>query len=443
MPKTCSNGKSPITPPFAREEGISWPGNRSGILVNFLGRKSFANCLFFFPPRYETYEKRDAGFHFFWNSTNPGWGAAPETRAAQAAYILDVSCKMQYVVKEAHRLINGMKKKLLVYAHWPNLVWITRLLAGVLQFRAERISAGQTAKERADIIDEFNDPEGSVDLLVCSSQSAAESYNFQKGGHYTIVMEIVNFNTLDQIIGRQYRLGQKHEQYIKVLMSDNTYDQVLVAKYATKMIAQLSATMEDWQPTDEAVAEILNDAEYRIHLDRRAKAENESLDKVARRELFDCHVRRSCNRLFGIRSDKDNAYWADAKQLRSKWLIRGEAEFYLGLGGAVAEEVKQFLMSQEVGKEALEAGQDANEAIIAQLNATPMSKGIKQHMQHLERTQKAEDQKQARLATKAAKEAKKAAGGDKIAKMEAKLEKLKRKAGLDTTDAGTDESKWT
>ena len=61
-------------------------------------------------------------------------------------------------------------------------------------------------------------------ILVCSSRSAAESYNFQKAYHNIIIMDMVNFTTILQIIGRCYRIDQKHEQYIKILILNRSYN---------------------------------------------------------------------------------------------------------------------------------------------------------------------------------------------------------------------------
>ena len=77
---------------------------------------------------------------------------------------------------------------------------------------------------------------------MCSSRSAKESYNFQKGGHNIIIIDVVNFNIILQIIGRCYCIGQLHEQFIKILTLNRTFDQVLISNNATAIVAQLAAT---------------------------------------------------------------------------------------------------------------------------------------------------------------------------------------------------------
>ncbi|KAK0939261.1 hypothetical protein LTR29_009137 [Friedmanniomyces endolithicus] len=116
------------------------------------------------------------------------------------------------------------KKKLLVYCDWPGNVWLIKTLFDILCMNAARISAGHNAKERARIISDLDDPANlDVMILVCSSRSAAEYYNFQKACHnIIIIMDVVGFNTISQVIGRCYRIGQKHEQYIKILTANRT-----------------------------------------------------------------------------------------------------------------------------------------------------------------------------------------------------------------------------
>jgi len=49
---------------------------------------------------------------------------------------------------------------------------------------------------------------------------------------------------LMQIIGRAYRVGQKHAQTIVLLVSNGTYNQVLLHKYLSNYDAQVAATAD-------------------------------------------------------------------------------------------------------------------------------------------------------------------------------------------------------
>ncbi|KAK3680593.1 hypothetical protein LTR37_021144 [Vermiconidia calcicola] len=103
---------------------------------------------------------------------------------------------MQYMVKEVYRIVNKEHSRVLIYSYWPSAVWVVRLVLETLGFRTDRISAGQSAKERTDIIARFNDPKGDIDCISASIPSASESYNFQKCCYNIIILDVVNYNII-------------------------------------------------------------------------------------------------------------------------------------------------------------------------------------------------------------------------------------------------------
>lgn len=107
--------------------------------------------------------------------------------------------------------------------------------------RQVKICAGQSQIERAHAIDSFNN-EASIQVCLASSKAASTSINMQKDCCMVICVDIVNPNTGLQIVGRVFRIGQKRRQHIWFLTTEATYDQVLQAKNAQKMIAQIGAT---------------------------------------------------------------------------------------------------------------------------------------------------------------------------------------------------------
>ncbi|KAK0942956.1 hypothetical protein LTR29_005528 [Friedmanniomyces endolithicus] len=231
------------------------------------------------------------------------------------------------------------KKKLLVYCDWPDNVWLMKTLFDILCMNAARISAGQNPKERARIISGFNDPANlDVMILVCSSRSAAESYNFQKACHNIIIMDVVGFNTISQIIGRCYRIVQKHEQYIKILTANHTYDQVILANHANAMVAQLAATTGSAVDTitDADCLERLKDRAFQEKVNKAVGASNRSHVEEAREIIYDDIVHAKFRRNYGVRSDRDNVHWSNGNCMDAKLLIAEEREFYLSKGGSAA-----------------------------------------------------------------------------------------------------------
>lgn len=305
--------------------------------------------------RYEEHAGEHGGFLFYHGATNVGFGPPPTNRITQAQYMCNPSSKFQYVLREAHRLVS-QGEKLIVYCDWPSNVWAVKLLLDTMGFSTARVSAGQSAKERAYVTKTFDDPDSKeIMILVCSSRSAAESYNFQKGCHNIIIMDVVSFNTVLQIIGRCYRLGQKHPQYIKILTLDRSYDQVLVANYATKMIAQMAATSGAAYTsiTPEQVKASLADNDFKQRAEGLTTHTKLALEQQAKDLMYDDIVHAKFRRNFGIRSDRDNEQWADAKNLDFKLVLPEEEAFYRSKGGLIQANTEAYL---RMVKDAMEKG---------------------------------------------------------------------------------------
>lgn len=359
-------------------------------------------------------------------ATNEGWSSAPTDRLSQAAYILNPSSKAQYCVRETLRL-QAKDEKLLIYCDWPTSVWLMKTLYDILGFKAARISAGQSAKERSALTDRFNNPQDNgIMVLICSSRSAAESYNFQKDCHNIIVMDLVNFNTILQIIGRCYRIGQKHEQFIKILMLDRSYDQVLLAQYASAMVAQLAATSGVLMDgiSDDHCEDALNDPGFAARVQDLVKFGKLTQIEAAREELYTLAVQGKLRANFGLRTDRDNELWANARALDAKLLIPGEHQYHLTKKGPVAEHARRILERAQITS--------------TTVPPTPVSKGAATYISNMQKQQALADKKRQREETDAMKADKRAAKRRKLeaekAKKEAKekeqFEALLAKRGL-------------
>ncbi|EMC90885.1 hypothetical protein BAUCODRAFT_335870 [Baudoinia panamericana UAMH 10762] len=215
--------------------------------------------------------------------------------------------------------------------------------------------------------------------LICSSRSAAESYNFQKACHNIIIMDVVNFNTITQIIGRCYRIGQKHEQFIKVLTLNRSYDQPVLARYATAMIAQLAATSGSAMGTikDEDASKALEDGEFKTKVEGIAALSKRSVLEEAREALYNDVVHAKFRRNFGVRSDRDNEYWLSETNPDMKLLIPEELRFFTDKGGRALAHIRTLLKNQKLADEP----------------TTPLSKGVKDSMQSLQRTRDRQEKK--------------------------------------------------
>ena len=316
-----------------------------------------------------------ASFAFYYTATNSGWAPMPTDRVSQARYVARPSSKARYVLREAHRL-RKLGQKLLVYADWPGSVWLMKTQLEIAGFKVARVSAGQSAKDRGEINREFNDPDDeSIEVLVASSRSAAESFNYQKGCWNIIIMDVINFMTVLQIIGRCFRIGQKHEQYIKILTLNRTYDQVLLSQAATAMIAQLAATTgnaAELIPDTACEEAIKTDPAFEALCESRNALTQNGVLEEAREELYSRLVHEKFRTNFGVRSDRDNQYWADSAP-DAKLLIEEEREFFLSHKGKVANHVRRLFDGTAFQTQ-------------PQTPTKPINKGTADHMKHLERT---------------------------------------------------------
>lgn len=173
------------------------------------------------------------------------------------------------------KVVLNQGNKLLVFADWIAEIHLYSMALDLLNIKVANIRAGMTANQRKEVIKRFNDPlDKSIQILVCSSRSAAESINLQKGCADIVVFDMVSYNTLVQIAGRVHRLTQTRNQRVWILTLDRTYDQVFTASYTRNMVAQMAATMGRYGYTDEVhanfsaqvdVAEEIKDRTLRDH----------------------------------------------------------------------------------------------------------------------------------------------------------------------------------
>lgn len=129
-----------------------------------------------------------------------------------------------------------------------------------LGFDVMTIRSVHSAEERTSACAAFNDPRSSVEILLCSLKTTSVSVNLQKSCADVVFVDIpINGNTLLQGLGRIYRIGQTRPVRAWILVLEYTYDQVLQARCAKKLLTNISGTA-DYNPTAEDEAAWLTEA---------------------------------------------------------------------------------------------------------------------------------------------------------------------------------------
>lgn len=133
----------------------------------------------------------------------------------------------------------------MVFAVWPATLTLVELYLTVIGIPFYSIRAAYSQPQRQNAILKFNDPSDPVKILLCSSRSAATSFNAQRSCADMIILEIPwNLSTVDQMVGRLWRVGQDKEVKVHILVVDFTYNQVIQARATRKVIAQLASQAE-------------------------------------------------------------------------------------------------------------------------------------------------------------------------------------------------------
>jgi hypothetical protein len=140
--------------------------------------------------------------------------------------------------------------------------------------------------DRRETIRLFNDPTHPVDALVTSFRTSSLGVNLQGCCSKTIIMDTAaNVNTIIQTIGRIHRLGQKEVQDVYIITVDHTYDQILQAKAANKMVAQLAGEARIQGDSKEEMEEVAEHLVTKILGQRCSRVDWLDLDLRAKDKL--------------------------------------------------------------------------------------------------------------------------------------------------------------
>lgn len=289
----------------------------------------------------------------------------PATRIDMAWYIAGISCKIQALCAEILEVVIEEKEKLLIFAYWPLEIWIIELLLTVLQFNYASIRSGVSKNSRQDAEYEFNNDDN-LQILVCSTSTAAESINLQQGGHRTVVVDMTSMMKYYQIIGRTFRIGQKSPPEVKLLLADGTFDQLLFQKYVSHLRSTIAATAE-LEPSNMELQEIEN------FLSASGMPERESKDYrvFARQKLREAKVDGLARSMFGVRSSITES-WANIADLTEKNLDPEQRLFRLAHGGEIAREVLYAWRNHELTDHAPEGTGEE----LTSVRETPFAPGM-------------------------------------------------------------------
>lgn len=278
----------------------------------------------------------------------------PNDRVQALQWLVALSSKLKVLCEHILTFVLGAGEKLIVYADWPMTILLVELVVTLLQIPIVSIRAGVSNQARLDAEIAFNnDP--NVMVLVCSSRSAAQSLNLQQGGHRMIILDWVPINTILQCVGRQFRIGQRHPQFITVVTLDGTIDQKAQAHSHALFRQQVAATMdleavirpEDRQNIPE---------EARTHGETEAQATTgDGMPDNVRSALHEATADAIVCQLLGTRSSR-RGDWNHYRRPELKNLIPEETMFRLMSGGYA-----QKLMMQELRQSRAEKGEEKEE----------------------------------------------------------------------------------
>ncbi|KAK3698115.1 hypothetical protein LTR37_017073 [Vermiconidia calcicola] len=301
------------------------------------------------------------GFFHTWTKSDMN-STRPATRIDMAVYIAETSVKMQALAAEILQVVLIDGGKMLIYADWPTNLWLIELFLEVLQIKFLSIRAGVSTRKRLEAENAYNN-DNATKVLVCSSRSAAESLNLQRGGWHIMVIDLVPINVLHEIVGRGFRVGQKHAQTVKAFASDETFDQYLLHKYVSHYRSQVAATADLGIPKSvlAGVKPLVNATE------RLDTSQRKDYTKFVNDAVVDTYVDGLARSVLGMRARITEA-WADVQDVGRKNLDPEEQLFRLAYGGRVADEVLD---------QAREAQRLANIAQLEDLEAAESGDGQK------------------------------------------------------------------
>ena len=261
------------------------------------------------------FEPRDHGATWDFHNRNNNFGAcAYRDRQGMAYFQAGLSPKLQCLAGLLHDICLVHRRKVLVYAEWPMTQWTLEKFVLNLGFRLLSVKSNHNDSKRNTAVEDFGDPTHESQVLITSLKSLAASVNLQSTCSDIVFVDVPsNPVRVLQAVSRIHRPGQNRSQQVWILTVNHTYDQVLQARAAQKMVGQLVGQIDprsdDWLvKTEEDESD--DDGEEREQRERRA-------------------VEKTCSRLyrsvFGQRSSREG--WGNVRDLKAKDRLPVEKEW--------------------------------------------------------------------------------------------------------------------
>lgn len=104
-------------------------------------------------------------------------------------------------------------------------LWISHIFVSSVGVRCIIIHAEMPMKEVAKAINEFNHTASNIKVLLITYDCVSTDLSLHKHCHHVVLMESAkDINTERQAIGCIHRRGQRKEQKVWRLFTNNTYD---------------------------------------------------------------------------------------------------------------------------------------------------------------------------------------------------------------------------
>ncbi|KAI9775006.1 MAG: hypothetical protein M1839_001606 [Geoglossum umbratile] len=212
----------------------------------------------------------DNGARHFIRHTMLDWGM-PVPRAASdlVEFLTNTSPKLGYLCGVLADVVLGKREKLLLFAEWPMVMWVTEMLLGLLDIPYFAIRASTKADNRTSIMRYFNDANHPTLVLLTMFRTCSLGINLQRACHRMVVLEPArNLNTLLHAIGRINRVGQAERQTVTILFCENTFNRwqeyIATEKFMAQLTGSLSADDNGTKVTEQTVMDLLGQPQPRL-----------------------------------------------------------------------------------------------------------------------------------------------------------------------------------
>jgi hypothetical protein len=255
-----------------------------------------------------------AGLPFFLKHTHEASDyqyKVPSSRLDRAIELLNISPTLRYLCTVLYKVVVTQKKRLTIFAETPAVAWLLLMFCQNFGVQTAWLRSGMTQGERDYIVSDFNNIDGTLQVLISTHKIAGFGINLQLSGcHHMLIVEIpIHLNGLLQTQARLVRLGQENEVYIWILFTDHTFHRWCSANLAKKAISDLSAQLAGKLTSSE-------------------KADTETIDD---------HAEEALNVIMNWKENRSG--WGDLHQLNlgDSLLSKAQQQTFSSIGGVPSD----------------------------------------------------------------------------------------------------------